>query len=164
MKYLFSFMLIGLFAFSATAQKIQEVELVVSGIKSETAYSAIVKRLGKPKSETDTGRNECTQGQGKKLVYDGLEINVEKGENGNNYALLDMKITSAKWLTDKGIKIGATPNQVTAKYGKTKYANVSNGSSGEKWLLYEMKNGPGTVIFYFENDRLIRIELNPTLC
>lgn len=92
-----------------------------------------------------------------------MEINVEKGENDNDYTLLDMKITSAKWLTDKGIKIGANHNQVMAKYGKTKYENVSDGSAGEKWLLYEMKNGPGGVTFYF-NDRLVRIELNPTIC
>lgn len=164
MKYLFSFMLVGLFAFTATAQKSKEVELIVGGIKSETAYSAIVKKFGKPQAEEDTGLNECTQGYGKKLVYDGLEINVERGENDNNYTLLDMKITSSKWLTDKGIKIGATPNQVTAKYGKTKYENVPDDSTGEKWLLYEMKNGPGSVNFYFKNDRLVRIELRPTLC
>jgi hypothetical protein len=157
-------MLIGLFAFSATAQKSNEVELIVGGIKNGTAYSTIIKKIGNPQTEDDTGLNECTQGQGKKLVYDGLEINVEKGENDNNYTLLDMKITSAKWLTDKGIKVGATPNQVTAKYGKTKYENVPDDSAGEKRLLYEMKNGPGTAAFFFENDRLVRIELNPTIC
>lgn len=45
MKYIFSFMLIGLFAFSAAAQKSNEVELSVSNIKSGTAYSAIIKKL-----------------------------------------------------------------------------------------------------------------------
>ncbi len=170
MKYLFSFMLIGLFAISAMAQKPPTIELVVKGIKSETDYPTIVQKLGKPKSEDDTGLNECTQGTGKSLSYEGLEITVEKGENDRTYKLLDMKITSSKWLTDKGIKIGATPQQVIAKYGKTEYEDAFERPTeekvftGEKWLVYEMKNGPGDVTFYFKNDRLVRIELEPTIC
>lgn len=170
MKVLFVFLIIGLFAFNATAQKPPTVELIVNGIKSGTTYSKIVKQLGKPNSEEETGENPCTDAVEKRLFYDGLEMTVEKGENDSNYALLDMKITSANWVTNKGIKIGSTPQQVMAKYGKTKYENafVRPGEekqfTGEKWLMYEIKNGVGSVTFYFKKNRLVRIELEPTIC
>lgn len=170
MKLIIVFLINGIFAFAATAQTLPKVELVVKGVKSGTTYSTIIKQIGKPKSAENTGRNSCTDGEGKKLVYEGIEINIEKSENSRDYTLLDMKVTSAKWVTDKGIKIGATPQQVMAKYGKTKYENAFERPAeekvftGEKWLVYEMKNGPGSVTFYFKNERLVRIELAPTIC
>ena len=170
MKYTLVFLIIGLFVFKAIAQKTPTVELVVNNIKSGTTYSTIVQRLGTPDSEEDTGENPCTDAFEKKLLYDGLEITVDKGSTDRDYRLLDMKITSSKWMTDKGIKLGATPQQVMAKYGKTKYEAAFERPgekkiyTGEKWLLYEMKKGPGGVIFYFKNNRLVRIELEPTIC
>lgn len=170
MKYVTTFLLAGLFTFTANAQATSTVELIVKGIKSGTSYSAIVSILGKPKSEQNKSVNDCTDAQEKLLRYEGLEITVEKGENDRDYKLLDMQVTSAKLMTDKGIQIGATPQQVMAKYGKTKYEDAFERPeeekvfTGEKWLMYEMKNGPGTVIFFFKNDRLIRIKLEPTIC
>lgn len=168
MKYLFSFMLIGLFAFSAAAQIIKKVELVVGGIKSETPYETVIKKLGKPKEESAVG--ETCGGVAKTLSYEGLDIEVIGNEENKNFAVSSMKITSAKWVTDKGIKIGATPQQVQAKYGKTKYEDAYERPTeekvftGEKWLTYEMKNGPGGVTFYFKDNRLVRIALEPTIC
>lgn len=170
MKYVIALLLTGLFTFTGNVQKTPTVELVVNGIKSGTGYSAIVKALGKPKSEKNLGTNECTEATEKLLRYEGLEITVEKGATDREYRLLNMKITSPKLITDKEIRIGASPQQVTAKYGRTKYEDAFERPTeekvftGEKWLVYEMKNGPGTVTFYFKDDRLIRIELEPTVC
>lgn len=166
----FVLLVIGLFAFSAAAQTLPKVELVVNGVKSGTAYSTIVKQLGKPMSEEVGGENPCTDAVEKKLTYDGLEINVDKSPADRDYTLLDMTVTSSKWVTDKGIKIGATPKQVIAKYGKTPYEDAFERPqeekiyTGEKWLMYEIKNGVGSVTFYFKNNRLVRIELKPTIC
>lgn len=165
-------MLTVLFTFSASAQKFVEIDLMVNGIASGTPYSTVIKKIGKPKSETGLADeiDECTGGRGKVLSYDGFEINMMGDENGRKQTVLDMEITSPQWVTSTGIKIGATPQQVMAKYGKVRYEDdfeYKQGNvkvlTGEKTLVYEMKkNGPGGTTFYFKNDRLVRIELKAT--
>ncbi len=172
MKYLFSLMLLSAFALTAMAQKFVQIDLVINGITTGTSYETVIKKLGKPVNETELGElDECTQGRGKTLSYDGFEIDLMGDETGKKQTVLDMKITSSKWITDKGIKIGATPQQVMAKYGKVKYEDAFERPTeekvftGEKWLVYEMKkNNPGSITFYFKNDRLIRIEMKATTC
>lgn len=170
MKYLFICLIFGLFAYNLIAQTTPKIELIINNIKIGTSYPSIVKQLGKPLKELDEGMDECTDSQNKKLIYEGLEITVAKGAKDRDFKLLDMKITSVNWVTDKGIKIGASPRQVMTKYGKTRYEKAfqRNGEekvfTGEMWLMYEMKNGPGSVTFYFKNNQLIRVELEPTVC
>lgn len=168
MKHLFSLLLIGLFAFTAAAQDFAKADLVVKTVGSGTAYETVVKKLGKPQRESKLCElDECTQGRGKTLYYDGFEIDLMGDENGKKQTVLDMRITSAKWATDKGVKIGDSYKTVMAKYGKTEYEDVSEGENltGEKSLWYGMKtNGPGGIAFYFKNDRLVRIELKATTC
>lgn len=169
MKYLFSLMLIGLFVFTASAQKFPQADLIVNGVGNGTPYATFIKKFGKPKSETELG--ETCGGFSKTLSYDGLDVEMIGDENGKKQIVLNITITSAKWITDKGVKIGDNYKTVLAKYGKTKYEDAFDESqgekvfTGEKSLMYVMKtNGPGRVNFYFKNDRLIRIELIPTIC
>ena len=172
MRYLFVFMLIGLFALTASAQNFAKADLIVKGVGTNTPYATVIKKLGKPPRESELGELDgCTQGRGKTLYYDGFEIDLMGDENGKNRKVLDMRITSSKWLTDKDIKIGDNYKTVIAKYGKTEYEDAFERPTeekvftGEKWLVYEMKtNGPGVVTFYFKNDRLVRIELKATTC
>lgn len=169
MKYLFSFVLIGLCAFSATAQKFAQADLIVNDITTGTPYITVIKKLGKPKSETAPA--ETCGGFSKNLSYDGLEIDTLGDADGSKQTVLNMKITSSKWITSKGVKIGDNYKTVMAKYGKTTYEDAYERPTeekvftGEKWLSYEMKtNGPGGVTFYFKNDRLVRMEIEPTIC
>lgn len=172
MKYLFSFLLVGLSAFTVAAQEFAKADLIVKTVGSGTAYETVIKKLGKPQRESKLGElDECTQGRGKTLYYDGFEIDLMGDENGKKQTVLDMRITSAKWATDKGVKIGDSYKTVMAKYGKTEYEDAFERPTeekvftGEKWLMYEMKtNGPGGTTFYFKNDRLVRIELKATTC
>lgn len=173
MKYLFSFMLIGLFAFTASAQKFAQADLIVKSVGSGTPYATVIKKLGKPQRESELGELDgCTDGRGKTLYYDGFEIDMMGDADGKKQTVLDMKITSSKWLTDKGVKIGDNYKTVMAKYGKTEYeedfeykeGNVKE-LTGLKSLVYDMKtNGPGGTTFYFQNDRLVKIELKATTC
>lgn len=172
MKYLFGVFLVSLFSFSASAQKFTQIDLIVNSIASGTPYASVIKKLGKPQREVlDEEIDQCTQGIGKTLFYDGFKIEMNGDEKGKKQTVLHMEITSPKWTTDKGIKIGATPQQVMTKYGKVKYEDAFERPTeekvftGEKWLVYEMKrNGPGGTTFYFKNDRLVRIELQATTC
>lgn len=172
MKYLFSFLIIGLFVTSNSAQDFAKADLIIKGVGTNTPYATVIKKLGKPKSESELDElDECTQGRGKTLSYDGFEIDLMGDENGKKQTVLDMRITSSKWLTDKGVKIGDNYKTVMAKYGKTEYEDAFERPTeekvfmGEKWLTYDMKtNGPGAVTFYFKNDRLVRIELKATTC
>lgn len=184
MKYLFGFMLIGLFTFTASAQKFKQFKLIVNDISTGTPYETVIKKLGKPKSETQSEDNSCG-GKSKTLFYDGLEIEMTSDRGDKNFIVFYMDITSSKWITDKGIRIGATPNQVMAKYGKVKYTDaykwVTNGFpemeekkvfTGEKLLTYSRKKTPGktyflkdrgATTFLFKNNRLIRIKFIPEL-
>jgi hypothetical protein len=172
MKYLFSFILIGLFALTVMAQEFPQADLIINGVGSGTPYATVIRKLGKPQRQSNLAElDECTQGRGKTLFYDGFEIDLMGDENGNKQTVLDLKITSPKWTTDKGVKIGDNYKTVLAKYGKTAYKDTDQRPTeekvftGEKWLTYEMKkSGPGGVTFYFKNDRLIRIELKATTC
>lgn len=162
----------GLFALAASAQRSPSADLTVSGIASGTPYETVIKILGKPqRGVAEDEIDQCTQGLGNTLFYDGFTISMMGDENGKKQTVLDMEITSSKWVTDKGIKIGSTAKQVMAKYGKTKYEDAFERPTeekvftGEKWLVYNMKtNGPGGLTFFFKNDRLVRIELKATTC
>lgn len=172
MKYLSIVLLCGLFVLTASAQKPVKADLIVSGIQSGTTYAVIFGKIGKPQRESELGELDgCTQGRGKTLSYDGLTIETMGDETGANQTLLDMEITSSKWVTSKGVKIGDNYKTVQAKYGKTVYERAYERPTeekvytGEKWLVYDMnKNGPGGIMFYFKNDRLVRIHLKATTC
>lgn len=173
MKYLFFILICGLLALNASAQKLAQADLVVGGVTSGTTYAETVRKLGKPPRESKVADqiDQCAGGRGKTLFYDGLEIALMGDESGKNQKILDIKVTSPKWTTDKGIKIGATPPQVIARYGKTAYENAyerpteEKTFTGEKWLVYNMKkNAPGGITFYFKNNRLVRIEMIATTC
>lgn len=169
MKYLFSLLIISLLAYSASAQKLPQTDLIINGIGNGTPLAPVIKTFGKPKSQTDF--QETCGGFSRTLSYDGLDVEMIGDENGKKQTVLSLKITSPKWTTSKGVKIGDNYKTVLAKYGKTKYEDAYERPTeekvftGEKWLTYEMKtNGPGGVTFYFKNDKLIRMEIEPTIC
>jgi hypothetical protein len=159
-KYILSLSAILLFTFTAFAQKGEEVELIVNGIKHGTSYTDLIGKLGKPLREGKKQFDECYGGFGKTVWYNGLEIEVFSDENGDNYTISSIKVTSAKWITAERIKIGSSLSVVKSKYGKAFESN----ENGLKVLTYEMKNGPGGVEFYFRGNNLVRFKLIPTIC
>ncbi|MCU0239031.1 MAG: hypothetical protein MUC29_06280 [Pyrinomonadaceae bacterium] len=159
-KYILSLSAILLFTFTAFAQKGEEVELIVNGIKNGTSYADLIGKIGKPIRQGKKQYDECYGGFGKTVWYNGLEIKLFSDEDDDNYKVSSMKITSAKWITAERIKIGSSLSVVKSKYGKA-FESTENGL---KVLTYEMKNGPGGVIFYFRGTNLVKFELIPTIC
>src|SRR5688500_12991121 len=119
MKTLLLAIFLFIFAAAAGAQVPKDAKYLVKlkGIGLGSDYSNVIKAFGKPKTETTAEGDECRGGKLRKLVYDGLELELsESSEPAAEYYVLSMDITNAKWLPF-GLKIGATETAVKNKLG-----------------------------------------------
>ena len=152
-------------SYSAWGQKVlTEVDLRVNGIGSGTPYSKIIKTIGNPlraeKHGNDGDYDNCADGWRKTLYYRGLEIGVLSDAKGRNYKVISLEVTSSKWKISPGIRIGLDKQLVRSKFGKPNGATVP----GENVLNYVTKENLGGVTFYFKGNKLVRVEMEETLC
>ena len=135
-----------------------EADLEVNGIRSGTTYEEIVKRIGKPTSVKDVGKDACTDGMMRTLYYPGLKIELESDEKKRHYAVTAFEVTSGNWLIGGAFRIGDAPDAVTRRYGSP------HSESSQDHLEYVSRDDLGMVDFKFENGKLIMARLQETLC
>jgi hypothetical protein len=142
--------------------KTREVDLRVNGVGSKTRYAIVIRKLGKP-SRTKTEKSkagETCSGLAETdvtLIYPGLEIRL-LGYGRGRPRVFSIEVTSKRWLTS-GIHIGADIKDVRNKFGKPDQpANESNQT------LHYVTKDAGRVDFYFQNNKLVRVEMEETNC
>ncbi len=166
MKQFLLFILPIIFTLSISGQKkLREVNLRINGIGSGTSYSAVIRKLGKPiRSETEkiNASSACSNSAETHLTlfYSGLKITLLGDGKGRDLDVYSIRVTTRKWLAS-GIKIGANMKAVQARFGKP---NSNAEQSGETTLYYVTKGNVGGVNFYFQNNKLVKVEMTETLC
>ncbi|MGI2294959.1 hypothetical protein [Paenibacillus sp. GXUN7292] len=124
----------------------------------------LVKLLGDPINEAVKRLGEDGEDAGpfagtyvKDLTYDGLELKLASG-GGEEYRIIGMRISSSKYATSLGIKVGDTAEQVEAAYpfievaldGRTPPGNYAYSISEglPRGLLIEMKNNKVAELYF----------------
>lgn len=134
------------------------IKLEVKDIDIGTKYKTVIRQLGKPLSSKKGGENPCG---GEKLVlkYSGLEVTFDvESENDRNPIVVFVEVSSPK-LEVSGIKIGASLEDVRAKFGKSSELRKEEGFDN---IGYFVKDGYAN--FYFRNDKLVKITWELNMC
>ena len=129
----------------------------IKGVAIGTSYQTVLRQLGKPLSNRKGGTNPCG-GTKQVLRYSGLTITFDEGEDKENIVVL-IEVSSSKWEVASGISVGASSEEVQAKFGQP---DDTKSESGLEVLSYF--DGDGAVDFYFRNKKLVKVTRDLNLC
>ena len=137
-----------------------EIELQINGIKLGTSESVTLRKIGKPYEITQLEVNECANGFQKTMKFSGLTIDLLGNDKGKDFEAYSFEVISPKWIVS-GIRIGSDKNTLVSKFGEPLEKAEENGL--QKWF-YVNKGNNGFANFYFQNNKLIRITWESTVC
>ena len=134
------------------------IDLEVNGVTIGATLEAVLDRFGKPLSVNKKGTNPCGE---KKLIvrYADLAFTFNSDENGKNFKLILTEITSSKWEVAPTIRIGATIDDVRARFGQSRPLTKKSGLEVISYLV-----SFGDANFYFRNGKLVKVDWNELLC
>ena len=138
----------------------REIDLRVGGIGLGGTEAQVLRRLGAPRAIEKGTENACGGGWEKTFRYDGLSLVLLSDENGANYDVIGVEVTSAAW-TVSGVKIGAHRAAVRARFGASLEAAEDDGL--ERWSYVNWGND-GFAGFYFAAGKLVKISWQSNLC
>ncbi|MDQ3633805.1 MAG: hypothetical protein M3405_04755 [Acidobacteriota bacterium] len=156
MKQLLVFILAMLFVLSS-ALSAQTIDLDVKGVKIGTHRSEVIEKLGKPSSSKIGGSLPCDTDPVLNLRYPGLVLRLLESNEGKEFFVAEIEITSSNWTVASDINIGTTKKKVIKKFG---FREVYKELDLE-YLEYPMK--VGSAEFSFKKDKLAKIAwaINP---
>lgn len=135
-----------------------EVDLTVNGIRSGTKEDEVLRLLGKPiKVENNKQLNKCVGGYQRDIVYDGLKVILYGDELHRDYKVLEIKVTSARWGIDPGLRVGDPISKVRKLYGQP--LNEEEGA-----YTFVTKDNLGLVAFEHKDGKVVRVLMRETLC
>ena len=135
----------------------QTIDFEVKGVGIGASYQTVLRQLGKPLSSRKGGTNPCG-GTKLTLRYSGLTISLDEDADRQNTVIL-IEVISPKWEVVSGISVGASLEDVQAKFGQP---DDTATKSGSKILTYF--DGDGAVTFYFRNKKLVKVNRDLNLC
>jgi hypothetical protein len=135
----------------------QTIDLKVKGVDIGASYQTVLRQLGKPLSNRKGGTNPCG-GTKQVLRYSGLKITLDEDEDKQNIVVL-IEVTSPKWEVASGVSIGASLENVRAKFSQS---HDLSKESGFDVLTYS--DGDGALTFYFRNKKLVKVTRDLNLC
>ena len=138
----------------------KEIDLRVGGVGLGSTEAQVLRRLGAPRAIEKGEENACGGGWEKTFRYDGLSLVLLSDENGADYDVIGVEVTSAAW-TVSGLKIGAHRAAVRARFGASLEAADDGGL--ERWSYVNWGND-GFAGFYFAAGKLVRISWQSNLC
>lgn len=143
---------------SPTEKRLTEVDLTINGVRLGTSESEVLELLGKPNKIEKGGLDDCSSGHLREFQYHGLMIRLLSDGIGRNYTVTHIRVTSEKWEIAPGIRIGDPIFKVRETFG----VPAHEGPAG--LFFYGAKDKDGWVHFFGEDERLIRVVADLTLC
>ena len=136
----------------------QTIKLEVEGVDTGTSYQDVLRQLGKPLSSKKRGTNPCG-GTKLTLRYSGLTVNLDPDADEQNFIVVLIEVTSPKWEVASGISVGASLEDVRAKFAKSSELRKENGLDYVSYFVID-----GYANFYFRNNKLVKINWELNLC
>lgn len=130
----------------------------VKGIGIGASYETVLRQFGKPLSSKKGKTDSCSESIKTILRYDGLTITFDEDEDEQNIVVI-IEVTSPKWEVAPGVSVGASLEDVRAKFGQS---NEVSKKSGFDVLTYF--DGDGAANFYFWNNKLVKVNRDLNLC
>lgn len=151
-------LLILLFAGTAFSQVSLKAGATVNGVGLGATREEVIRKLGKPVSETKQDAGECVGGTEMTLKYPGLEVKLwDDADDPKKFTVGFFEVTSGTW-TVAGVKLGQTNDQIRGRFGRPNSQATDDETRLPVWY-YEMdlKQGPGTTNFEFHAGKVVRI-------
>lgn len=151
---------------SSFGQTSNGIDLEVKGVRWNSTYATVTKKLGKPlrtRRSTMKAGNECT-GEAQTfltLTYRGLEVSVIGDGRGRGMRVYQMLVTDQRWLAS-GISVGTDVDDVKRVFGKPDFE--STDTDGMTKFLYNATDESTEVSVEFRNGKVIRISLAESIC
>ncbi|MEA5572828.1 hypothetical protein [Calothrix sp. UHCC 0171] len=128
----------------------------VGGIKLSMSEAQVRKILGKP-VKVENGFLGVI-GKVRTLKYRGITVDLGEDAKPGSFSVYQIKVTSSKYATIDGIKVGDRQSQVLKTYGKIAASQDGNKTTlnygvdkpSPAGLIFTMKNGKVTEIFCFD--------------
>ncbi|MDZ7963001.1 MAG: hypothetical protein RMY34_34940 [Aulosira sp. DedQUE10] len=126
--------------------------LGVGGVKLSMPEAQVRKILGKPIKVENS--DSAAIGKIRTLKYPGITLDLGEGLTPSNFTVYQIKVTSAKYATIDGVKVGDRQSKVMRTYGKAETYQEDNFTR----VNYGMENpSPAGLNFTFKNGKVIEI-------
>ena len=128
----------------------------VNGLALGATRNEVIKKLGKPSSESKRKADECVGGTEMTLHYPGLKLLLwDDPDDPRRFAVGKFEISSARWDVS-GIRIGQPNSAVRKQFGARSTEEKQSGQL--VWFYFMDENiSPGSTNFHFRNGKLIKI-------
>lgn len=148
-------------------QPLTEVNFRVRGVGLGSPYAQVLRRFGRPpstKRETILVETEICGPSYTSLVlrYHGALIELHGDLRGRNFEVVEIELTSSKFLITPGIRIGMTEKEVRSRIGGPPWQVLTESHS--QILDYVTKENLGGASLHFRNGRLVKVHWKYTLC
>lgn len=149
------------------SQSATEVDFRVKGVGLGSSHAHVLRQLGKPISSKREKVIDEFEACGPsytslRLHYDGAVLELNGDLKGQNFRVVDIEITSPKFLIAPGLRIGMTEAEARSKLGGTPWQETTD--AGFRVLSYVTKGNDGGAGLYFRNGRLVKVLWNYTAC
>ena len=128
----------------------------VNGLGLGATRIEVLKKLGKPLSETKRDAGECIGGTEMTLRYPGLKLVLwDDPDDARKFTVGEVEVTSAKWDVS-GSRVGQTSAEVKRLFGTRSLEEKQAGSP--VWFYYMDENiSPGSTNFHFRSGKVVKI-------
>jgi len=135
-------------------------QLIQRALRADGGVSeqALVRQLGAPQRvETRPIANQYVRGQVdtvRTLIYRGVEALVYDVTSEAKSFLIRLSLSSSRYATPEGLRVGIAEKQVIDKIGPPTRRNAADGE-----LIYQETETPATsLVVRIEDDRVVRID------
>lgn len=148
-------------------QSATEVDFRVKGVGLGSSHAHVLRQFGKPISSKREKVIDEFEACGPsytslRLRYDGAVLELNGDLNGRDFQVVDMEITSSKFLIAPGLRIGMTEAEARSKLGGPPWQETTD--AGFRVLSYVTKGNDGGGRLYFRGGRLVKVQWNYVLC
>lgn len=140
------------------SQQLLNEGAAVNGVGLGATREQVIRKLGKPVSETKRDAGECIGGTELTLKYPGLEFKLWDDVNDpKKFTVGFFEVTSGTWIV-AGTKLGETDTRIQRRFGRPNSRGTDAGTGLPVWYYeIDLEKGPGTTNFEFRNGRVVRI-------
>jgi hypothetical protein len=132
--------------------------LKVNGVAMGDSYQQVVRKLGKPTSQTKRKADECVGGTEMTLSYPGLKIRLwDEADDPKKFTVGWYEVKSEKWNVS-GAKIGSTAAAVKKLFGNNAAKEIDSNTKLLTWYYGMDANiSPDSTNFAFRNGKVVSI-------
>lgn len=136
----------------------------VNGIALGATREEVVRRLGKPRSQSKRQADECVGGVELTLNYPGLTFKLWDDADQKNFTVGYFEVRSAAWNVS-GARVGNASAAIKRRFGTRTAQEVDSQTNMLTWY-YDMDENisPGNTSFAFRRGRVYRIATMYLMC